>query len=65
MSKPVIDVKNVSMEFNLNQENTDSLKEFVIRFIKKELHFQSFWALNNVSLKIYQVEKVKYLKLIH
>ena len=32
MSKPVIDVKNVSMEFNLNQENTDSLKEFVIRF---------------------------------
>ncbi|MBQ6218258.1 MAG: ABC transporter ATP-binding protein [Methanosphaera sp.] len=61
MSKPVIDVKNVSMEFNLNQENTDSLKEFVIRFIKKELHFQSFWALNNVSLKIYQGEKVAFI----
>ena len=64
MSKePVIEVKNVSMEFNLNQEHTDNLKEYVIRFLKKELHFQSFWALNNVSLKIYQGEKVAFIGL--
>ncbi len=59
----VIEVDNVSMEFNLNKERTDSLKEFVIKFIKREIRFQSFWALNNVSLKIYQGEKVGFVGL--
>jgi ABC-2 type transport system ATP-binding protein/lipopolysaccharide transport system ATP-binding protein len=61
--KPVIDVENVSMEFNLNEEKMDSLKEFVIKFIKREVRFQSFWALNNVSLKIYKGEKVGFVGL--
>lgn len=59
----VVDVNNVSMEFNLSQEKTDNLKEYVIKFIKKELHFQSFWALNNVSLKIKRGEKVGFIGL--
>lgn len=59
----VIEVDNVSMEFNLNKERTDSLKEFIIKFIKREIRFQSFWALNNVSLKIYQGEKVGFVGL--
>ncbi len=59
----VIEVDNVSMEFNLNKERTDSLKEFMIKFIKREIRFQSFWALNNVSLKIYQGEKVGFVGL--
>lgn len=64
MSKnTVIEVDNVSMEFNLNKERTDSLKEFIIKFIKREIRFQSFWALNNVSLKIYQGEKVGFVGL--
>lgn len=64
MSKEtIIEVDNVSMEFNLNEENTDSLKEFVIKFLKRELRFQSFWALNNVSLKINRGEKVGFVGL--
>ena len=39
-NKVVVDVKDVSMEFNLNQEKTDNLKEYVIKAIKKELRFQ-------------------------
>ena len=35
----VVEVNNVSMEFNLSQEKTDNLKEYVIKFLKKELHF--------------------------
>jgi len=61
--KTVIEVNNVGMEFNLNEERTDSLKEFIIKFIKREIRFQSFWALNNVSLKIYQGEKVGFVGL--
>ena len=61
--KTVIEVNNVSMEFNLSEEKTDNLKEYVIKLLKREIHFQSFWALNNVSLKIYQGEKVGFVGL--
>ena len=64
MSKEtVIEVNNVSMEFNLNEEKMDNLKEFVIRFLKREVHFQSFWALNDISLKINKGEKVGFVGL--
>ena len=59
----VVDVKDVSMEFNLNQEKTDNLKEYVIKAIKKELRFQSFWALKNISLQIHKGEKVGFVGL--
>lgn len=57
----VIDVNHVAMEFNLSQEKTDNLKEFVIKAIKKELRFQSFWALDDVSFKIHKGEKVAFI----
>ncbi len=59
----VVDVKDVSMEFNLNQEKTDNLKEYVIKAIKKELRFQSFWALKNISLNIKKGERVGFIGL--
>ena len=59
----VVDVKDVSMEFNLNQEKTDNLKEYVIKAIKKELRFQSFWALKHISLQIHKGEKVGFVGL--
>jgi ABC-type polysaccharide/polyol phosphate transport system ATPase subunit len=62
-NKVVVDVKDVSMEFNLNQEKTDNLKEYVIKAIKKELRFQSFWALKNISLQIHKGEKVGFVGL--
>ncbi len=62
-NKVVVDVKDVSMEFNLNQEKTDNLKEYVIKAIKKELRFQSFWALKHISLQIHKGEKVGFVGL--
>lgn len=49
-----INVKDVSMMFNLSSEKVDSIKEYLIKILKKELHFQPFWALNNIS---FQLEK--------
>ncbi len=64
MSKEVvIDVKNVSMEFNLNEEGTDNLKEFMIKALKQEIRFQSFWALKNISLQIHKGERVGFIGL--
>ena len=54
----VIKVKDVSMEFNLSQEKTDNLKEYVIKALKRELRFQSFWALEDISFEIKKGDKV-------
>jgi len=48
----IIEVNNVSMRFNLAKERVDNIKEYVIRFLKKQLMFQEFFALNDVSIEI-------------
>lgn len=48
----VIKVENVSMMFNLSSEKIDSIKEYLIKFLKRQLHFQEFWALNDVSFEL-------------
>ena len=59
----VIDVKDVCMEFNLSQQKTDNIKEYVIKFLKRELRFQSFWALKGVSFKLHRGERVGFIGL--
>ena len=47
-----IKVNDVSMMFNLSSEKVDSIKEYIIKALKRELHFQEFWALKNVSFEL-------------
>jgi ABC-type polysaccharide/polyol phosphate transport system ATPase subunit len=54
--RPVIQVRNVSMLFNLNKERIDSLKEYVIKFLRRQLFFTEFWALSDVSFEVLQGE---------
>ena len=44
MEKPAVVVDNVSMKFNLSKEKVDSLKDYVIKFLKKEIKYNEFWA---------------------
>ena len=53
----VIKVENVKMNFNLSKEKTDNLKEYFIKFIKRELHSYPFWALKGVSFEVYKGDK--------
>ena len=48
----VIKVNNVGMQFNLSQEKVDNLKEFVIKFLKRQLSYREFWALKNISFEV-------------
>ncbi len=42
MSKqPAIIVDNVSMKFNLSKEKVDSLKDYIIKSIKKEINIMN------------------------
>ena len=54
----LIKVTDISMMFNLSKERVDNIKEYIIKFIKKELLFKEFWALKNISLKVYKGESL-------
>lgn len=53
-----IKVENVSMRFNLSKEKVDNLKEYVIKLLKRELFYQEFWALKNISFYVKKGEKM-------
>lgn len=48
----VVKVDDVSMMFNLSSEKIDSIKEYFVKAIWHELHYQEFWALKNVSFEL-------------
>lgn len=54
----IISVENVSMIFNLATEKVDSLKEYVLKLLKRELMMQEFYALRNISLEVKRGESV-------
>ena len=63
MKETVIELKNVGIRFNLSQEKVDSLKEYVIKLLKKELMFNEFWALKDVSFSVKKGDRVGILGL--
>lgn len=54
----MIEVKNVSMVFNLATERVDTLKEYILKIIKHQLMMQKFYALHNINLEIKRGEAV-------
>lgn len=48
----VIDVNHVTIRFNLSNEKVDNLKEYFIKLIKKELMFQEFLAVKDVTFQV-------------
>ncbi|MGF7118935.1 ATP-binding cassette domain-containing protein [Methanobacterium oryzae] len=58
MGETIIKVENVGMEFNLSQEKVDNLKEYVIKLLKRELTFQPFWAIRNVSFEVEKGDRI-------
>ena len=54
----MIELKNVSLKYNMSKEKVLSFKEYIIKFIKNELHYEEFWALKNITMKIEKGEVV-------
>ncbi|MGN0444707.1 MAG: ABC transporter ATP-binding protein [Acutalibacteraceae bacterium] len=52
MSKKAIEVKDVSIKFNLSRERVDSLKDYIIKFLKRDLKYNEFWALKDISFTL-------------
>lgn len=53
-----ISAEGIHMMFNMAKEKVDNLKEYVVRFLKKQLSFKQFWALKGIDLKVKRGEKV-------
>ena len=47
-----IQVKNVTVRFNMASERIDNLKEYFVKLVKKELMFQEFLALKDISFSV-------------
>ncbi len=47
-----IEVKDLFMKFNMAAEKTDSLKEYFVKLIKRQLFYKEFIALNDVSFSV-------------
>ena len=54
--KVIIDVDHVTVRFNLATQKIDNLKEYFIKLVKRELMFQEFLALKDVSFQVKQGE---------
>ena len=48
----IIRVDHVSMNFRMNLNHTTSMKEWVISKLKRQLRYQDFYALNDVSFSV-------------
>ena len=52
MNDIVIDVSHVTIRFNRASQQVNNLKEYLIKIVKKELMFQEFLAVQDVSFQI-------------
>lgn len=53
-----IKVEDVGMEFTLNKEKVDNLKEYVIKFLKRDLKYTKFWAVRHISFEVEKGDKL-------
>lgn len=63
MGREVLRVDNVSMKFNLSKEKIDSIKEYIIKFVKGQVKYQEFWALKNINFTLEQGDRIGILGL--
>ena len=54
----IIDVKDVSMSFRMENDRTDTLKEYVVKLARHNLRYSEFRALKDVSFTVDQGESV-------
>ena len=63
MAKEIIRADHVGMKFNLSKEKVDSLKEYVIKSLKRQLEYNEFWALKDISFTLEKGDRLGILGL--
>ncbi|MDR2525271.1 MAG: ABC transporter ATP-binding protein [Oscillospiraceae bacterium] len=55
---PAILAERVGMRFRMSREKVDNLKEYVIRAVRRDLQYNAFWALREVSFRVEKGERL-------
>ena len=63
MDDKILKVDNVSIKFNLSKEKVDSLKDYFLKLVHGELHYNEFWALKNISFELNKGDRLGILGL--
>jgi len=58
MNEPVVKIQNMAMQFKITTQKVDHLKEYFIKFLKRDLNYREFYALKDISFQIYKGERV-------
>ena len=58
-----IKVEHVGMKFNLGSEKIDNMKEYFIKLVKGQVHYDEFWALKDINFSLYKGERLGVLGL--
>lgn len=61
--KVAVKVEDVGIRFNLSKEKVDTLKEYAIKFLKREIKYDEFWALQHVSFEVNKGDRLGILGL--
>lgn len=51
-NEKIINVEHVSMKFSLASEKIDSFKDYFIKTLKRQISYDEFWALKDVSFSV-------------
>lgn len=52
LEENVIELKNITMKFRMTAQKVDSIKEYAIRGLKRQLEYKEFTALDDVSFNV-------------
>lgn len=63
MNNYILEIKNVSMRFNLSKEKISSIKVYILKALKGQLEYNNFYALKDVSFNIRKGDRVGVLGL--
>ncbi len=62
-NKTALKVEHVGVCFHLTEERIDSLKEYAVRLVNRELRYKEFWALKDINFEIKKGERLGILGL--
>ena len=58
MAETVLRVEHVGMRFNLSKEREDSLKDYILKSITRQMKFDEFWALKDINFTLEKGERI-------
>jgi len=58
MSRSIIELRDVTMKYRITNERIETLKEFIIKRLKREVQYTDFYALQNLSLSVHEGERL-------